>query len=250
MISVCMATYNGEKYIKEQVESILKQLGEKDELIVSDDNSTDKTLETLKDFNDSRIKILNHQRNFSKSNHASGYYCSNNFSNAIAHATGDYIFLSDQDDIWYDEKVKITLKELKNCDLCLSNLTIINQNGEIIKEKYLFNNPISRSWFYNLNKNIYFGCCMAFKKETLSDFMPIPNSIPSYDSWIGAILHLNGKEIHYIEEPLIYYRRHNNNVSNATSSSNNPLWFKLYWRIQFILTLLKKQKLVYNNKSS
>ena len=111
MISVCMATYNGERYIKRQIDSILYQLGEDDELIISDDGSTDRTLEIIKKYNDSRIKIYEHikkaelskvkkLRNF--------YYATSNFENALIHSRGEYIFLADQDDIWESEKVTST----------------------------------------------------------------------------------------------------------------------------------------------
>ena len=91
MISVCIATYNGEKYIKEQLLSILPQLGKKDEVIISDDHSTDNTLDIVKGLNDNRIKIV-------MNNREKGY--TSNFENALSYAIGDYIFLSDQDDIW------------------------------------------------------------------------------------------------------------------------------------------------------
>lgn len=95
MISVCMATYNGEEYIKEQLESILCQLGEMDEIIISDDGSTDNTLNIIESYNDSRIKI-----HINTGKHGFVY----NFENALQKAKGEYIFLSDQDDIWLPEK--------------------------------------------------------------------------------------------------------------------------------------------------
>ena len=96
MISVCMATYNGERYIKEQVSSIMQQLGENDELIVSDDGSSDSTLQVLDSFHDSRIKVFSGPRTG----------LTYNFENAIKNANGDYLFLSDQDDVWECNKVE------------------------------------------------------------------------------------------------------------------------------------------------
>ncbi len=95
-ISVAMATYNGEKYIKEQLESILLQLENQDEVIVSDDGSTDHTLKIIESLNDQRIKILKGPRNGVKQN----------FAHALSFCKGKYIFLSDQDDIWLENKVK------------------------------------------------------------------------------------------------------------------------------------------------
>ena len=90
-ISVCIATYNGAKYIEEQVQSILYQLSEKDEIINSDDGSKDNTLAIIKSLNDARIKVIHNTLK---------HGLVSNFENAIKHADGDYIFLSDQDDIW------------------------------------------------------------------------------------------------------------------------------------------------------
>ncbi len=101
MISVCMATYNGEKYIERQLDSILAQLKENDELIISDDGSTDRTAEILARYGtDKRIRIL----------HGSFHSPIYNFENAIKQAQGDYIFMADQDDIWLPGRITETLK--------------------------------------------------------------------------------------------------------------------------------------------
>lgn len=238
MVSVCIATYNGEKYIKKQIESILLQLEKDDEIIVSDDNSSDRTIQIVNEINDDRIKIYIHKRDFVKKKHCVGYYCSNNFSHAISKASGDYILLADQDDVWYENKVSEIVGVLQKFDICMSNFSIINEKEELIKEKYYQNNPITNNWFYNLNKNVYFGCCMAFKSNIKNLFMPIPNTIVSYDTWIATKCLLKKKKIDYIDKPLIYYRRHGNNISQATGNSNNSIFFKFFWRLQFLSTLL------------
>ena len=122
MISVCMATYNGEKYIREQMDSILQQLGEGDELIISDDLSSDKTVEIIKSYKDKRIKLYIHGDNH-------GFV--RNFENALVHADGDIIFLSDQDDIWMPDKVKVTIAALANCDFTVSDCITINENEQV-----------------------------------------------------------------------------------------------------------------------
>lgn len=93
-----MTTYNGEKYISVQLDSILKQLSENDEVIISDDSSTDRTVDVIKNFKDKRIKLY-------EDNHFHSPIF--NFENALEKASGDIIFLSDQDDVWLDNKVKI-----------------------------------------------------------------------------------------------------------------------------------------------
>jgi len=122
MISVCMATFNGEKYIKEQINSILIQLDYKDELIISDDGSTDKTMEIIHKFDDKRIKLFEN-----KNMH--GY--AHNFENALKQATGDYIFFSDQDDVWLPNKVEIMLPHLKADNFVISDAYVTNEELEI-----------------------------------------------------------------------------------------------------------------------
>ena len=125
MISVCMATFNGEKYIKEQIESILSQISLSDELVISDDKSTDNTLDIIRDFNDPRIKLYIHEKDH-------GFV--RNFENALTKSNGDIIFLSDQDDIWMPDKVNTTLRVLGNCDFTFSDCVTINENEEIISK--------------------------------------------------------------------------------------------------------------------
>ena len=120
-VSVAMATYNGEKYIKEQIQSILDNLMQDDELIISDDGSNDKTLDIISAFNDDRIKVINGPKNGIKQN----------FSNAIEKTTGDIIFLSDQDDIWMKDKVKKVLEQFEK----KSDVTLIVHNAKIVNEK-------------------------------------------------------------------------------------------------------------------
>ena len=119
-ISVCLATYNGEKYIKEQLDSILPQLSANDEIIISDDNSTDDTINIIRSLNDERIKIyVNKTKGIVK-----------NFENALNNASGDIIFLSDQDDVWKNDKVKKILSAFSSDN----SLTFVFSNAEIIDE--------------------------------------------------------------------------------------------------------------------
>src|SRR5665647_351760 len=112
MISVCLTTYNGEKYILEQIQSILCQIGYDDEVIISDDGSTDHTLKILNKQEDHRI-IIHHNSN------SKGII--SNIENALTHAKGDIIFLADQDDVWLPNKVKICSEVLKSCLLYTSD---------------------------------------------------------------------------------------------------------------------------------
>ena len=127
MISVCIATYNGEKHILKQLKSILPQLGKNDEIVLSDDSSTDNTINIVKNLKDNRIKILTGQKFRSPVL---------NFENALLNSSGDIIFLSDQDDIWHPQKVEKLCKILFKNDLVVSDCSFINDNDEIILKSY------------------------------------------------------------------------------------------------------------------
>ena len=107
MISVCLATYNGQRFIKRQITSILSQIGEEDEVVVSDDGSTDDTLTILRDLNDSRIRIIDGAHRHSPTW---------NFEKALEGARGEYIFLSDQDDVWMPDKVQKSVEALEKIE--------------------------------------------------------------------------------------------------------------------------------------
>ena len=231
-ISVCMATYNGERFIEKQLNSILKQTVEVDEIIISDDNSTDNTLKIIEKLNNPKIKVIKNLKQ--------GVI--NNFENSLKKSKGEYIFLADQDDIWKPNKVEITIKRLKEYDLVVHNAKIINSKDEKIFEKTFFEIRNSRKGLLkNLYKNSYIGCCMAFKRKILEKALPFPNDIPMHDSWIGMIAERYGK-IYFEREVLFYYRRHESNVTELSNSKNGRLkQFQIRWNLikNFIKRILK-----------
>ncbi|MDD3453716.1 MAG: glycosyltransferase family 2 protein [Bacilli bacterium] len=203
--SIAMATYNGEKYIKEQIDSILINLTEEDEIIISDDGSTDKTIEIIKNYNDKRIKLINGPKKGVKQN----------FSNAIKNSNGKYIFLSDQDDIWKKNKIEKTLNIFKQnkCSVIVHDAVVVNSNLEVMNESFFNLRNSKKGIIKNIYKNSYIGCCMAFKSDIKKNILPIPNSIEMHDQWIGLIGEIKGNGSIFIEDKLIKYRRHDNNVS-------------------------------------
>jgi len=235
MISVCMATYNGEKYIAEQVKSILSQLEGEDELVVSDDGSTDNTLRILESFRDSRIKIFNHSRNL-KNNHPF-YPATRNFENTLLQAKGDYIFLSDQDDVWLPNKVKTMLPYLKEDNLVISNAWIVNDKLEKLCKlsKYV---PFKKGFIKNLYRSTTQGCVCAFTKKIKEYILPFPEGIVIHDFWIRLLAELKFNTI-YIEEPLIYYRRHSESISDLKKSKNS-VYFMIKYRLVMLYDILKR----------
>lgn len=227
-VSVCIATYNGEKYIKEQLDSILSQLAIGDEIIISDDSSTDSTLTIIDNYRDSRIKIYANQvfRNpiF-------------NFENALKKASGDVIFLSDQDDIWNVQKKEIMLAELDNVDLVLSDFVLIDSQSKLIKD---YNKKDRSHVFfpYNLIHTPFMGCCMAFKRKVLLKSLPFPKLIPMHDMWLGLIASLFFK-VKYVDNELLFRRIHGYNVSFEDGKSTNSIFRKIKIRFTLIEVFIK-----------
>lgn len=233
-ISVCMATYNGEKYIREQLESILMQLELTDEVIISDDESTDKTLEVVKSLNDSRIKIVLNQGE-------KGY--TRNFENALKNSTGDIIFLSDQDDIWKKNKVKNMIKEFSTYDLVISDAEIVDKDLKLLNESHFNLRGVKRGFLNNFLKTRYVGACMAFKRKVLEKVLPFPENqkLCAHDYWITIVCEAFYK-VKLINQPLIKYRRHENNVSNGGNKSKNTLLKKIKVRLYSGYTLARRIK--------
>lgn len=240
MISVCIATYNGEKYIREQLESILKQLSPNDEVIISDDGSCDATINVVEKLRDSRIQIIKNQGTH-------GF--THNFENAISHAKGDFIFLADQDDIWLNDKVEITMLALEKADLVISDCITVNNAMEIIQESRFKAFNIKPGFFRQLLKSRYLGCCMAFNRKILEAAIPFPknDSLVEHDIWLAAVGFLYF-DVKLIEQPLIYYRRHDANTSAGGFEKGYSMANKIYRRIYRIKELYKIRKRVHKIK--
>lgn len=231
-ISVCLASHNGERYIQEQIESILCQLSKDDEIIISNDSVSDGTLDILRSINDSRIKIYSYMHK-KKSKYKHSYVC-RNFENALIHSDGDYIFLSDQDDWWMPNKIAICLEALKKhslvvhqAEMCDDRLNSLNRF--MYKDTFTFKNYLS------LKAGKYYGCTLAFRRELLSHILPFPSKLILHDQWIGCLAEIKGS-VYYEKAPLIKYRLHGDSVSYG--KSNNPIWFKIWYRIYMYMHLI------------
>lgn len=228
MISVCMTTFNGEKFIFDQINSILMQLGVDDEIIIVDDKSTDKTIDCIKSLNIKNLKLVINDKNLG---------VVKNFEKCLSLAKGDIILLADQDDIWYSNKVTIILQYLKNgFDCVISNISLIDKDGNLIQKK-VYNNK-REGLVKNIISNKYLGCAMAFNRNILNLILPFPDSISMHDIWIGNVAAFY-KKLLFIDIPLVYYRRHDSNVSPTLSKSNISLINKIKYRLYLIINLIK-----------
>jgi glycosyltransferase involved in cell wall biosynthesis len=225
-----MATYNGASFIGEQVESILPQLDENDEIVFSDDGSTDTTLEVIAGYNDTRFKVLRNQRTGSPAK---------NFEKGLRHCTGELIFLTDQDDIWMPEKVTRMKHYLKSFDLVLTDCSIINERKERLADSFFKKQKSKKGLIPNLVQNSYMGCCMAFHRKILDKALPFPADIPAHDQWIGLIAERYYK-VHFLDEPLVWYRRHQQNYSFTGAKSPFSLFKKINHRLTMINNLYNR----------
>ncbi len=233
-ISVCMATYNGEKYLSQQLQSILEQLGDDDEVIIVDDCSTDGTVETVKLLGDHRISVHVNDRNrrevFS-------------FSRAILLAKNEFIFLSDQDDIWLLGRATLMQQHLikSGASVVTSNFEWVNASGESIDVPYDgVASCDSKKHLKNIvdifvGKTNYFGCAMALRREFAHVIAPIPSFVESHDLWIALASNLAGSNAH-LDESTFLKRKHTNNATSTVSTRS--LYRKLRSRVVFAMSLI------------
>lgn len=222
MISVVLTSYNGEKYIYEQIESILNQTYSDFELIIIDDKSTDLTIPIIKEFKqkDKRISLFANDENLGP--RASFY-------KGIYKAAGNYIALSDQDDIWVAQKLEKlvkAIKEQKNALLVYSNSQNINESGEKLNT---FISDIINPYSGDDNRTVLFynfvwGHTMFFNRKLVEKLAPIPKAF-NHDKWI-PFLALTYGSVFYLDEVLQYYRHHAHNLTvknkNKKKLSNDP----------------------------
>jgi glycosyltransferase involved in cell wall biosynthesis len=231
MVSVAMATYNGEGFLSEQLDSIVSQLGSTDEVIIVDDASRDATCAIVEGFRDPRIRLIRNETN-------RGVLAS--FETALRNTTGEIIFLSDQDDVWHPDKVDHFLHLFKTrpkVTLVMSDARIIDGDGRVISQSRLNGKDFNPRVLSNLVRNGYLGCAIAFRRDTLHYCLPFPRSIPMHDMWIGILNQMYG-EMAFLREPLLSHRRHGDNASPDTHASYSQMF---RWRTYLIFNLIRRR---------
>lgn len=227
MVSVCMATRNGATFIKEQLTSILAQLNPSDEVVISDDCSSDDTLTVIRSFQDSRIRLL-------ESRQEKGI--TKNFEASIAASRGDLIFLADQDDIWLAGKVNKMRQALQEYDLVMSDCQVVDDNLHVRDHSFYSLNKSGKGILKNLFKNSYMGCCMAFRSDLKMRALPFPYDIPMHDIWLGLIAEVYFR-VFFMPEVLVLHRRHGANASTSGTASRQPINRKLADRYRVVKNL-------------
>lgn len=213
-VSVCMATYNGAKYVREQLESILDELHPDDEVVIVDDASSDNTLSVIEAIDDPRITVYPNPENL-------GYVRS--FERAMMLATGDVLMLSDQDDIWIPGRRDALVAAVAKRPIAASNL-VLSTTGEPLLS------PVTgRPWALRAATSSqrarnelrilagdapYFGCTMAIHRTALPLVLPFPPALKeSHDLWIATVGNVAGALIH-VDQPTLRRRIHDDNASS------------------------------------
>lgn len=237
-ISICMATYNGFPFLMRQVESILAQMKPEDQLVVSDNGSTDGSLEYLASLGDSRIEL--HDFPSPKGPVP-------NFENAMRHATRPIVMLADQDDVWLPNRLELMRKafgEDPDKSLCLvTEGERMDAEGRVIAKSNLEVLGYRPGLVRNVIQNSYMGCTLAFSQDLLRHILPIPRIVPMHDSWIGILAERYGR-IEVVREPSYRYRVHGGNLSHK----KNSLFSKVRHRLGLIVALVIRIFTIHFNK--
>ena len=247
MISILLAAYNGAQYIGEQIKSIQNQTISDFELLVCDDCSTDNTFDILKEYAklDNRIKIFRNEENL-------GF--KKNFERLLYLSCGEYIALSDQDDIWTDNHLEKLITSIGNNDLICGNAYLVDANGNSIGSTLLdcahfdFLPKNQDEWFFFLlHGSIFQGAACLFRNSLLPYILPIPKKVRFHDYWIAIQACLHGG-VTYLNEPVLFYRQHGKNVTENKNFSYIEMILRAFFsdatkkknieQIEFLLALI------------
>lgn len=212
LVSVAIATYNGSKYLQQQMDSILGQTYKNIEIVISDDASTDGTGKIIASYAEkfSRVRFSINEKNI-------GFM--KNFENALLKCSGEFIALCDQDDVWEAHKIERLLDAIGDCDIAASDLSVIDGRGHEIapsltKYQGLFVPSMEEQYRIVIFRNCFTGCAMLARRDIIMKSLPIPPKAMVHDWWfaVNAAAH-NG--VRYVDEPLVRYRQHGRNAIGA-----------------------------------
>ena len=226
MLSVALSTYNGERFLEEQLASIANQKLPVDEIIVCDDGSKDKTLSILQKFKEEHqsihIEIYQNESNLG---------VLKNFEKVILKCHGDIIFCSDQDDIWLENKTQEIVScfdKKENVEMIFTDAILIDEYGNLANNFTLFDNlhlcqKVRSLWKRGLEFEIFnvrnriTGATIAFRKDLKSFGLPFNSNISNLHDEQLAICTIKRQSIYMLDKPLIKYRLHSNNVCGVNN---------------------------------
>lgn len=229
-VSVCLAGFNGERFVGAQLRSVLEQLGAHDEVILSDDHSSDQTLHVAERLGDVRIRIHRNDRPLG---------VVKNFEQALTKAKHEYIFLCDQDDVWLPGKVDACVDRLQRAALVVTDCTVVDADLHVLHPSFFALRRSRPGILPNLWRNSYLGCCMALRRAVLERALPFPDRIPMHDMWIGLVAETCGV-VDFAPIQGSLYRRHAAAASDAAGTSRAPLSKKIADRAHLLHALVRR----------
>ena len=230
MISVVMATRDGQAFLQEQLGSILDQLGPDDELVVSDNGSTDGTFAILSERaeGDGRIRLLSY---------TAKQGVVPNFAHGLSQVRGDVVLLSDQDDVWLPGRVDFFRQIFDRHPgplLVQTDAELIDEDGRTTAPSFFLLRRCGPGIWKNFRKNTYQGCSMGFRRRLLDLALPFPDRLPMHDVWLGLLAECTGC-VSFEAQVLTRHRRHRSNESDLRRS----VWTRVaLWRLQLAIALL------------
>jgi glycosyltransferase involved in cell wall biosynthesis len=227
-----MATYNGMHYVKEQLSTILDQLGPDDEVVVVDDCSSDATLDMVRSFADPRIKIFENERN-------AGHVAS--FSRALSLGRNETLIMADQDDVWLPARVALMAETLaKPGNLVLSsNSDFMDSKGAPVAYDCEGVSAASSTdfagniWSIFTGRRRYYGCAMAVRREFCKVLLPIPDYVESHDLWIAMAGNMARANVH-VDQSTLVRRVHGNNASIVSRPLAKKLWSRVIFAVSYM----------------
>jgi len=219
-----MATFNGEANVREQICSVLAQLGATDELVIVDDASTDATVRTIRDLEDPRIRLIELPRNLG---HVSA------FERALTEASGECLMLCDQDDLWPPGRAALLAEALQDSHFVAGNVEPFG--ARVAPLDHPLRAPMSRWRWRNilglaLGRRAYFGCAMGLRRDLLARLLPFPRHLEAHDHWLAVVANLAGPFPH-VEQPVVRRRVH---ASNLTPRRRRGVWTIARSRLRFV----------------
>ena len=214
-ISVALCTYNGEKYLPEQLDSIISQSFPPYEIIIVDDGSSDDTLSVLKQYSMKYQNIhvfCNEER--------LGFI--GNFSLAVSKTHGDYVALADQDDIWTNNHLEALLHGIGHNAICVGDAIMIDSEGKETGERYsdikknyfIPTNSVSKAYRIVYNLNPYQGASMLIDRNWVETYLPIPEEAGFHDTFLAGCASLT-KGLAVIPDIINRYRMHEGQVTTT-----------------------------------
>ena len=250
MIDILLATYNGGKYISQQLDSLFGQTYQDFRIIVRDDGSSDDTLKIVDQYckaHPGRIEVV-----------MDGIACGSaksNFFQLMRHSTSDYAMFCDQDDVWIDNKIEITLQKMKEAErmqneipiLVFSDLHVVDDNLGIINSSFMkYENLDPRKTSLNrlLAQNVATGCTMMINRELLKTALKFEHAdrIIMHDWWCALVASQFGKVV-YIDKPLVLYRQHHDNAVGAKSGKSIDYIFNMIGNLKEVKKIIENTEI-------